>query len=81
MKDLQLLAKPFDLSDLEWRVARAGEKNGRIWAMVLTYITARAIMDRLDDVCGAHNWQTDYRDLGGALAAVAGAVYAWNRLR
>ena len=72
MKDLQLLAEPFDLSDLEWRVARAGEKNGRVGAMVLTYITARAIMDRLDDVCGVGGWQTEYRDIGGALSCGIG---------
>ncbi len=72
MTDWKRLAEPFDLSDLEWRVARAGEKNGRVWAMILTYITARAIMDRLDDVCGVQGWQTEYRDIGGALSCGIG---------
>ena len=84
MNDLQLLAEPFDLSDLEWRVARAGEKNGRVWAMALTYITARAIMDRLDDVCGPDGWQSEYRDLGGSLSCGIGIkvgkdwVWKWD---
>ena len=72
MSDLSKLAEPFDLSDLEWRVARAGETSGRVWAIVLTYITARAIMDRLDAVCGVYGWQTEYRDIGGALSCGIG---------
>ncbi len=72
MKELSLLAVPFDLSDLEWRIARSGEKNGNVWAMSLTYITARAIMDRLDDVCGVGGWQSEYRDVGGALSCGIG---------
>ena len=84
MSDLQLLAEPFDLSDLEWRVARSGDKNGRVWAMVLTYITARAIMDRLDAVCEVGGWQTEYRDIGGALSCGIGIkdskgwVWKWD---
>ena len=69
---LERLAEPFDLSDLEWRVARAGEKNGKVWALILTYITARAIMDRLDLVCGVGGWQTEYRDIGGSLSCGIG---------
>ena len=84
MTDLSKLAEPFDLSDLEWRVSRAGEKNGRVWAMILTYITARAIMERLDAVCGAYGWQTEYRDIGGALSCGNGVkrgsewVWKWD---
>ena len=82
--DISKLSEPFAVADLEWRVARAGEKNGQIWAMVLTYITARAIMDRLDEVCDPENWQTDYRDLGGALTCGIGIrvgeewVWKWD---
>lgn len=84
MTDLTKLATPFDLSDLEWRVARAGEKDGRVWAMILTYITARAIMDRLDAVCGVDGWQTEYQDIGGALSCGIGIkrgedwVWKWD---
>ena len=84
MSELSRLAEPFDLSDLEWRVARSGEKNGKVWAMLLTYITARAIMDRLDEVVGPENWQTDYRDVGGAMACGIGIcadgewVWKWD---
>lgn len=58
--DLARLREPFGPSDIEWRVQRAGEKNGRIWALVVPYITARAIQDRLDDVCGPGQWQNEF---------------------
>ena len=71
--DLKELAKPFPADDIEWRVQRAGEKNGKIWAMVLAYVTNRAIMNRLDDVCGPENWQNDYKagPSGGNLCGVS----------
>lgn len=55
--DLRKLAEPFPAGDIEWRVARAGtNKNGGVFCMVLAYITARAISNRLDEVCGPENW-------------------------
>lgn len=59
--DLRALANPFPPSDVEWRMQQAGEKNGKVWARVLAYITNRAIMQRLDDVCGPENWRNEYR--------------------
>ena len=60
-RDLKALADPFPASDIEWRLQQAGEKNGKVWARVLAYITNRAIMQRLDDVCGPENWRNEYR--------------------
>ncbi len=54
------LQAPFKEEDLEWRVSRSGEKDGRPWAKVLVYVTNRAIMDRLDDVVGCARWQNRY---------------------
>lgn len=59
--DLYLLKLQFKPTDLEWRVQSAGTKDGKIWAMVLTYVTNRAIMDRLDSICGPGNWQNEYK--------------------
>ena len=50
------LAAPFPAKDIEWRIAQSGLKDGRPWGKVLAYITARAIMDRLDTVLGPENW-------------------------
>lgn len=66
--DLRKLAEPFPPSDVEWRLQQAGEKNNRVWARCLAYITNRAIMQRLDDVCGPGNWRNEYRyETGGAV--------------
>jgi hypothetical protein len=55
--DLRRLAEPFPPGDIEWRVSRAGlNKKGDVFCMVLAYITARAIANRLDAVVGPGNW-------------------------
>jgi len=61
----RLLAAPFPEKDLEWRVGRSGVSNGKPWAMVLCYITSRAVMDRLDAVFGNWNWSDKYRETQG----------------
>lgn len=72
MIDFDRLKEPFPVEDLEWRVQSCGEKNGKFWALVLTYVTARAVMDRLDRVAGPDNWQDAYREgpQGGVLAGI-----------
>lgn len=60
---LQELAKPFEASDIEWRVGQAGEKrNGGVWAKVLAYVTNRAIMQRLDDLVGPTRWKNEFKE-------------------
>ncbi len=67
---LRLLAEPFAAGDIEWRVSRAWPKrNGAgVNCVVFAYITARAIANRLDAVCGPDNWQntplvaTEFKD-------------------
>jgi hypothetical protein len=54
------LKEPFAESDIEWRVAQAGKRGEKVWAKVLAYVTNRAIMDRLDAVCGPENWKNRY---------------------
>ena len=60
--DLIKLADKFDPQDIEWRVQSAGlSNNGQPWAMVIPYITNRAIQQRLDDVVGPGNWRDEYK--------------------
>lgn len=54
--DLAKLSEPFPLDDIEWRVSRSGMGPKGVFCMVLAYCTARAIQNRLDDVCGPENW-------------------------
>lgn len=57
----ELLAAPFPDKDLNWRVGTTGFKsNGAPWAMILAYVDARAIMDRLDAVMGPDRWKDEY---------------------
>lgn len=58
--NLKKLKDPFPASDIEWRVAQCGERDGKIWAKVLAYVTSRAIQERLDEVVGPENWETKY---------------------
>jgi hypothetical protein len=46
---------------VEWRIQRSGFKGDKPWALVLAYVTNRAIQDRLDAVCGPENWQNEYK--------------------
>lgn len=59
--DLERLGEHFDPEDIEWRIQRSGIKKtnnaDEVWCVVVPYVTNRAIMDRLDNVCGMANWQ------------------------
>lgn len=59
----QELKKPFPANEVHWRVQTCGISNGNAWAMVLAYIDARAVMDRLDDVVGFQNWKDNITSL------------------
>ena len=65
MKLEERLQAPFDPVDIEWRIGRSGEKNGKIWATALAYVTNRAIMNRLDEVFGCMNWSNSYKEWHG----------------
>ena len=72
---LDELSGTFNPDDIHWRVGstnkKAYERNNGKWAdgnamkregMPLAYIDARNVMQRLDDVMGAANWQDSYQD-------------------
>lgn len=59
------LREPFPPHDIQWRIGQKS-KDGKK-AMVLPYVTNRAIMERLDKVVGVGNWYPKFRpvDAGG----------------
>jgi len=71
--NLTELSNNFPASDVEWRVQSSGKKGEKVWAMVLAYITNRAIMERLDMVCGAENWKNEFKEspAGGVLCGIS----------
>lgn len=54
------LKEPFPADEIDWRVQRSMKTARGDKAIVLAYLNARAVMDRLDDVVGANNWTDTY---------------------
>lgn len=69
---LRRLAEPLAPADIEWRMQSSGEKNGKVWARVLAYVTSRAIMDTLDRVVGPDRWRNEKPEAGPAGGVLAG---------
>lgn len=68
------LREPFDQAELEWRIAEVGKKHdGSVWAKCLTYITAPAIIRRLDIVFGIEGWENSFiaGPNGGTLCGIS----------
>ncbi len=61
------LRAPFKDKDLDWRVQQGGVKNSKPWALILCYVDARAVMDRLDEVLGGECWQDEYVHKAGGV--------------
>ena len=71
---MKKLCEPFPYEDIEWRVQQSGiSKKNEPWAMVLAYVTNRAIMSRLDEVFGAFGWRNEYKEApqGGVLCGIS----------
>jgi hypothetical protein len=60
----EILKRPFDIKDIEWRVKQAWARDGKIEIMVLAYITARAAQARMDEAFGFTNWNVYFPDGG-----------------
>ena len=54
------LKRPFPVAKLRWRKGQGGSGE-------LVYITARDVMDRLDDVFNVDGWQTRYDFIGNRM--------------
>lgn len=73
LEQVDRLSEPFPAHDVEWRVGSAGKKkNGDIWAKCFAYINSRAIMERLDEVCGRDNWRNEVKPLGDDRGVLSG---------
>lgn len=58
------LSMPFAAEEIDWRVGSTTADKSK--GMALAYLDARAVMDRLDAVCGADGWQCNYSPAPGA---------------
>jgi hypothetical protein len=57
-EDIKQLFADFPREDIHWRAQSLTADGSK--AMALAYLDARDVMDRLDQVCGAGNWQDRY---------------------
>lgn len=69
---IDIIRRPFSTLEIEWRVQRSGESEGKVWAIVVPYITARAAHDRLDEAFDPWGWRTEFRvmELAGGASGV-----------
>lgn len=52
------LCAPFPVEMIEWRIGSTSPDKAK--GLALCYVDARAVMDRLDTVCGPDAWQDNY---------------------
>lgn len=69
--DLSRLRDFFDENDIDWKPIAVSKKTGK--ALAAAYVTNRAIMDRLDEVCGPENWKNEYKSgpAGGIICGLS----------
>jgi hypothetical protein len=62
-EDIKNLFAEFPKEDIHWRAQNLNREGTS--ALALAYIDARDVMERLDQVCGAPDWQDRYEVHGG----------------
>lgn len=69
--DFRSLQRYFSSMDIEWKPIVFTKDRSR--AMAVAYISNRAIMDRLDEVCGPENWRNEFKvgPDGGVLCGIS----------
>jgi len=61
------LQAPTPLELIEWLGQSIWEDKGKYTALALAYVDARFMQNRLDEVCGIFNWQSDVRSEAGLI--------------
>ena len=67
---LERLKNPFDPRLIKWRVGATSKEKTK--GIALAYIDARDVTKRLDDVCGAENWQKKLTRFDGGFSCAIG---------
>jgi len=66
-KILKALSEPFPENEIGWKAQAFNQDKTR--ALAVPHITARHVMNRLDEVVGPANWTTDFEFIPGVKAA------------
>ncbi|WP_182102749.1 Rad52/Rad22 family DNA repair protein [Niallia taxi] len=59
---MERLQAPFPANDIEWRVNRVVKTSNGAKAIVLAYVTNRAIQARFDELFGPFGWKNEYKE-------------------
>ncbi|WP_129600866.1 Rad52/Rad22 family DNA repair protein [Anaerophilus nitritogenes] len=54
------LMKPFNISDIRWRIGSTNKEKTK--GLALAYISNRAIQNRLDEVFGMNGWKNEFKE-------------------
>jgi len=65
---LERLSEPFPEDAIEWKPQKLYPKDNPTKALAVPYITARHVMDRLDEVVAPAGWRTDFEFIPGLKA-------------
>lgn len=67
--EIMKLNVPTPTNERKYRVGRTfqSRKDGKTYAMMLTYVDARYVMDKLDEVVGSANWTSEFYELKNRL--------------
>ena len=74
--NLDDLKRPFRPHEIDWRVGSTTKDKTK--GMALAYMDARAVMERLDEVCGPENWQCRYPHAGQKTCCEIGIHIEWK---
>ena len=66
-KELNKLKSETPLAERKYRVGSTWSREGKQFGLMLTYIDARYVMDRLDEVVGIGNWKSEFHELRNRL--------------
>lgn len=59
--DLKKLNEPFAPEDVEWFIGVTTRDKAK--GLAIPFITNRAVMDRLDEVCGVDGWKNEFKHI------------------
>ncbi len=68
---LEKLSAPFPPHQTHWRIGSTWQRDGKKHGMLLAYIDARDVMDRLDAVVGPDGWQDTYEETASGIIVCA----------
>lgn len=78
---IERLAEPFHASQIHWRVGSTNKDKTS--GMALAYLDSRDVMDRLDNVVGPDNWQSEHpwsdgKKLSGRIGIRINGEWVWK---